>query len=79
MSEQGIEANPEKISTIMNMELVRNLKGAQKLIGCLAALSRFISNLGEHGMPLYKLLKNSEQFKWSKEGTPNHMDGSPDQ
>lgn len=79
MFERGIEANPEKISTIMNMELVRKLKGAQKLIGCLAALSRFISHLGEHGMPLYKLLKNSEQFEWSEEGTPNHTDGSPDQ
>ena len=28
VSERGIEANLEKISTIMDMELVKNLKGA---------------------------------------------------
>jgi hypothetical protein len=47
VSERSIEANPEKISTIMGMELVKNLKGAQRLIGCLATLSCFISRLGE--------------------------------
>ena len=49
--ERGIEANPEKIATIRNIELITNPKGAQKLMGCMA-LSRFISWLGEHGMPL---------------------------
>ena len=28
VSERGIEANPENISMIMDMELVKNLKGA---------------------------------------------------
>jgi len=28
ISERGIEANPEKISMIMDMELIKNLKGA---------------------------------------------------
>jgi hypothetical protein len=32
---------------IMDMEPVKNLKGAQRLTGCLAALSCFISYLGE--------------------------------
>jgi hypothetical protein len=41
---------------------IRNMKGVQGLIGCLAALSRFISRLGEQGMPLYKLLKKSDMF-----------------
>ena len=43
MSECGIEANPEKIMAISNMGLIRNVKGVQRLIGCLAALSQFIS------------------------------------
>jgi hypothetical protein len=42
VSEHGIEANPEKISTIMDMGLIKNLKGVQHVTGCLAALSRFI-------------------------------------
>ena len=67
VSERGIEANPENISMIMDMELVKNLKGAQRLIGFLATLSHFISRLGERGMPLYKLLKKSECFEWTQE------------
>jgi hypothetical protein len=33
----------------------------------MAALSRFISRLGEKGLPFFKLLKASEKFVWSKE------------
>ena len=43
VSERGIEANPEKIMAISNMGPIRNVKGVQRLTGCLAALSRFIS------------------------------------
>jgi flavoprotein len=41
---------------------IRDLKGVQKVLGCLAALSRFISRLGEKGLPLYRLLKKHERF-----------------
>ena len=34
-------------------------------MGCLAALSRFISCLGEKGLPLYHLLRKSERFSWT--------------
>ena len=33
----------------------------------MAALSRFISCLGEKGLPFFKLLKASERFFWSEE------------
>ena len=33
----------------------------------MAALSRFISCLGEKELPFFKLLKASERFSWSKE------------
>ena len=36
-------------------------------MGCLAALSRFISRLGEKGLPLYRLLRKSERFSWIPE------------
>ena len=67
MSERGIEANPEKITTISNMGPIRNVKGVQRLTGCLATLSRFISWLSKWGMPLYKLLKKTDAFVWTKE------------
>ena len=46
---------------------IRNVKGIQRLTGCLATLSRFISRLNERGMPLYKLLKKTNAFVWTKE------------
>jgi hypothetical protein len=46
---------------------IRDLKGVQKVLGCLAALSRFISLLGEKGLPLYQLLKKHERFSWTVE------------
>ena len=45
--EHGIEANLEKISAIMRMGLIQNIKGVLRITGCLAALSQFISCLGE--------------------------------
>ena len=67
VSERDIEANPEKIKTISNMGPIHNIKGVQRLTGCLATLSRFISRLGEQGMPLYKLLKKTDAFVWTEE------------
>ena len=67
VSEHGIEANPEKIMAISNMGPIHNVKGVQRLTGCLAALSRFISRLGERGMPLYKLLNKIDMFVWIEE------------
>ena len=62
MSECGIEVNPEKITAISNMGPMRNIKGVQRLTGCLAALSQFVSWLDERGMPLYKIHKKTGAF-----------------
>jgi hypothetical protein len=67
VSEHGIEANPEKIATITKMGPIYDLKGVQRVTGCLAALSHFISRLGEKALPLYHLLKKLEHFSWTLE------------
>jgi hypothetical protein len=67
VSEWGIEANPEKIVAITNMGPIKDLKGVQRVMGCLAALSRFISRLGERGLLLYHLLRKTECFTWTPE------------
>jgi hypothetical protein len=67
VSERGIEANPEKIAAITNMGPIKDLKGVQRVMGCLAALSRFISRLSEIGLPLYCLLRKTERFSWTPE------------
>ena len=67
MSSRGIEANPEKINTIDQMRSPIRLKEVQKLTGCMAALSRFISRMGEKGLPLFKVLKKNDCFIWMLE------------
>jgi hypothetical protein len=63
ITERGIKVNSDKISAITEMGLVRNVNDVQHLMGCLAPLSRFVSRLGERGLPLYKLLKRSDSFR----------------
>jgi hypothetical protein len=67
VSQRGIEPNPEKVVALNRMGPIRDLKGVQKVLGCLANLSRFISRLGEKGLPLYRLLKKHERFSWTVE------------
>jgi hypothetical protein len=67
ISQRGIETNPEKISAITSMKAPTCIKDVQKLTGCMAALNRFISKLGERGLPFFKLLKNQEKFVWTPE------------
>jgi hypothetical protein len=67
ISQCGMEANPEKISAITSMKAPTCIKDIQKLTGCMAALNRFISKLGEWGLPFFKLLKHQEKFVWTLE------------
>jgi hypothetical protein len=69
VSERGIEANPEKNVAITNMGPIKDLKGVQRVMGCLAALSRFISRLGEKGLPLYLDPRGR--------GSPRKLKGAP--
>ena len=67
VSQRGIEPNPDKVSAITQMGPIRDLKGVQRVMGCLASLSRFISRLGKKGLPLYRLLRKTECFTWTPE------------
>ena len=50
---RGIEENPAKIQALSQLATPTDLKQVQKLAGCVAALSRFISRLGEKALPLF--------------------------
>src|SRR5436190_11670054 len=67
VSYRGIEANPEKLKDIFKMNSLTALKDVQKLTGCMAALSRFISRLREQAIPFFKLLKKQNKFQWTPE------------
>jgi hypothetical protein len=44
-----------------------NKKDVLKLTVMMAALGRFISKLGEKGLPFFKLLKKADKFVWDDE------------
>jgi hypothetical protein len=68
VSERGIESNSEKKTLkIKNMGPIKDVKGVQRVMECLAALSRFISRLGKKALPLYRLLRKTKRFAWTLE------------
>ena len=69
VSNRGIEANPAKIRALSQLATPTDLKQVQKLAGCVAALSRFISRLGEKALPLYRLLQHADHFEWTDTAT----------
>src|SRR5438105_1682388 len=74
VSYRDIEANPEKLKEIFKMNSPTALKNVQKLAGCMAALSRFVSQLGERSIPFYKLLKKQDKFQWTPEAQQGVFD-----
>ena len=63
VSQRGIEANPDKIRTIMEMAPPRNVKEVQSLNGKIVALNRFMSRAINKCLPFFRTLKNS--FEWA--------------
>jgi dsDNA-binding SOS-regulon protein len=62
-----LKSTRKKIKAILDISWPNDLKDVQRLTGCVAALSRFISRLGEKALPLYKLMKKSDVFVWTDE------------
>jgi hypothetical protein len=69
VSSQGINANPKKVEAIENLQPPQTRKEIQKLTGMTAALSRFISKLGERCMPFCRLLCKADGFQWDDQAT----------
>jgi hypothetical protein len=67
VSFRGIDTNPKKVEAIENLQPPQTRKEIQKLTDMMAALSRFISKLGECGMPFYRLLRKADGFQWDNQ------------
>ena len=65
VSQRAIEVNLDKIQTIMEMALSRNIKEVQSLNGKVAALNRFVSRKTDKYLPFFHILKKS--FEWTAE------------
>lgn len=64
VSQRGIEANPEKVKDILDMQAPRNIKEVQRLAQMVVALSRFISWAIDKCYPFFSMLKKA--FYWDE-------------
>jgi hypothetical protein len=64
ISAKRIEANPDKIKAIREMEEPKTKKDIQKLNGQVSALNRFISRSAERSLPFFKALKGKGKIEW---------------
>uniref|UniRef100_A0A2N9GFI7 Uncharacterized protein n=1 Tax=Fagus sylvatica TaxID=28930 RepID=A0A2N9GFI7_FAGSY len=62
---RGIEANPDKIKAILEMQPPKTTKEVQRLTGRVAALNRFMSRSTDKCLPFFKTLKKA--FVWTDE------------
>ncbi|CAL2264968.1 unnamed protein product [Prunus armeniaca] len=68
ISQQGIEANPEKIQALLDMQVPKTKKDVQSFTGRVAALACFISKATDRCAPFFKALKGSKrQVVWTSE------------
>ena len=65
VSQRGIEANPNKIQVILDMEPQKNIKEVQSLPVRVAALNKFVSKATDKCLPFFKVL--SKAFEWTNE------------
>ena len=65
VSHRGIEANPKKIKSILDMKPPQNIKEVQSLTERVAALNRFVSKATDKCLPFFKVLKKA--FEWTDE------------
>ena len=67
VSQRGIEANPDKIKAIEQIEVPKWIKDVRRLTGCVAAMSRFISKSAKRALPYFKILKKAGPIEWTPE------------
>ena len=66
-NKKGIEASPDQIQAIINLQPPRNKKEVQRLTGRVTALNRFIARSSERCKPFYDLLRKTKDFQWTTE------------
>jgi hypothetical protein len=66
VSIKGIEANPDKIKALVEMQDPVSVKDVQKLTGRVVALNRFIPRAPERSLPFFQVLRSAKNFQWSE-------------
>jgi hypothetical protein len=66
VSTKGIEANPDKIKALIEMQDPVSVKYVEKLTGRVDALNRFIPRATERSLPFFHVLRSTKNFQWSE-------------
>ena len=64
VNHRGIEANLDKIKALLDMPSPSGIKEVQRLIGRIAALSRFVSRVSDKCQSFFQVLKKA--FQWDE-------------
>ncbi|KAJ9542341.1 hypothetical protein OSB04_028847 [Centaurea solstitialis] len=67
VTQRGIEASPEQVKAITEIQSPRNVKEVQKLTGRVAALTRFISRSSDKCHLFYNVIRKNQGFLWTDE------------
>ena len=67
LTKRGIKANPDKCAAIIGMTSPANVKEVQQPIGCMDALSPFLSASGDKRYPYFQCLKKNNGIAWTSE------------
>lgn len=67
ISHQGIEVNPDQVSTLLNLEESKDAKQRQFLTRMVVTLGRFISRLADKCRPFFRILGTKRKFLWDED------------
>ena len=67
VTHREIEANPDQVKTINNLQPLRNPKEIQRLTRMTAVLNRFISRSANRCRPFFLLMNKWKGFEWTEE------------
>jgi len=67
VSEDGVNIDPKRVSTIQNIHFPWNKKEVQSFIGKIYFLRRFIPNLAETMKLITHMMRKDNEIKWTPE------------
>ena len=67
VTRREIEASPDQIKAILDLQSPTSAKQVQMLTGRAAALNRFISRSSDKCKPFFNLVKKTADFLWTEE------------
>ena len=76
-SDQGVKADPDKISAITNMPLPEHTTELRRFLRMITYLAKFVKNLSSKSSLLRKLLEKDTPWEWTDENTKQFRDLQP--